>query len=319
MHFQWGEVMRRNVAAAYGAWLGWTTISETDRTIGVPVPTPKQLVAYAAYLTKNFADSTVLHRIVHLERATALLDPKSRKAHFRAVISNLKAQGIRTKNKRLRIQEPASLIALGLEMMENFRPGGSIGAARRYRDGLQIALLAQRPLRPKNFAALQLDTHVVKLGGSWWISIDGSEMKKGRSFERPFPLMLVEHLEYYLAHVRPVLLQGATTDGLWISSQGNSQSQRSIFYGVTRATQEHFGKSVSPHLVRDCVQTSVAIHDPANVAVASTMLGNGIATAQDHYNQARSIDASRTYSTTIDRLRRRLCRSQVQPRKRRLS
>jgi hypothetical protein len=39
-----------------------------------------------------------------------------------------------------------------------------------YRDGLQIALLAMRPLRRKNFAEMTLRRHPVREGGGWQMS-----------------------------------------------------------------------------------------------------------------------------------------------------
>jgi integrase/recombinase XerD len=47
-------------------------------------------------------------------------------------------------------------------------------------------------------------------------------------------------------------------------------------------------------LFRDCAATSVAIHDPAHIGIASPLLGHRTETTTERfYNQARSVEASR--------------------------
>jgi len=40
-----------------------------------------------------------------------------------------------------------------------------------------IALLALRPLRRKNFAAITLDRHLIKRNGAWILKFEGDETK----------------------------------------------------------------------------------------------------------------------------------------------
>src|SRR5262245_17701114 len=84
--------MTRNATAAYGAWLGWRELSRngTPTAADFIVPDRKDLAAYAEYLLQaNFADATVKHRISHLERAVALIEPHADRKHFKTVLANL--------------------------------------------------------------------------------------------------------------------------------------------------------------------------------------------------------------------------------------
>src|SRR5512145_65140 len=90
-YFAWSEVMRRNAISAYGAWLGWLTVPRMTCLLEEPAPSAEELVAYVGYLKDNFADSTVIHRVVHLGRAVALLELGATRTYFNTVISNLKA------------------------------------------------------------------------------------------------------------------------------------------------------------------------------------------------------------------------------------
>lgn len=71
-------------------------------------------------------------------------------------------------------------------------------SALLFRDGLAIALLAQRPLRRANFAALTLDRHLVRRGADWWLQIPGNETKNGDPIDDPWPASLTAGLENYL-------------------------------------------------------------------------------------------------------------------------
>lgn len=177
----------------------------------------------------------------------------------------------------------------------------------QFRTGLQIAVLAARPHRMKNFGALLLDGDILKRGEDWWISICGEETKNGRPIEVPFPPELVSYLQCYLAQVRPLLAGSYHGRKLWILRRRRPQSLSSIAYGIRRATALRFGRSVNPYLFRDCAATSIALHDPANTNIIASILGHGsFATAQNYYNQARSIDASTRHGTVVLELRAKL-------------
>jgi integrase/recombinase XerD len=175
---------------------------------------------------------------------------------------------------------------------------------KSYRDGLMIALLASRPLRLRNLTGLTLDRTLVKRGDLWWIQIPAAETKTKNAIELPWPEMLVPHLETYLADHRSAIaaVRGTATasDALWLSMYGPPVTDNGIYDRIVARTREGLGRAINPHLFRDCAATSIAIDDPAHVGIASRLLGHHTrATTERHYNQARSVEASRLMQESL--------------------
>jgi len=174
-------------------------------------------------------------------------------------------------------------------------------------------LLAQRPLRRRNFVELRLGEQLQKRGKGWWILIEGDETKTGATIEVPWPANLTAALDTYLTQWRPLLLQSRTTHAphlpgagmaLWVSSWGTAITPQALYDLVTGHTQRAFGKAVNPHLFRDCAATTIAIEDPVHIGIASEVLGHdGPRSTERHYNQARSIEAARSWQETLEKLR----------------
>jgi integrase/recombinase XerD len=116
--------------------------------------------------------------------------------------------------------------------------------------------------------------------------------------------MLVPHLETYLADHRSaiVALRGTSpaSDALWLSMHGSLMTDNGIYCLIVARTREGLGQPINPHLFRDCVATSIAIDDPAHVGIASRLLGHRTgSTTERHYNQARSVEASRLMQESL--------------------
>jgi integrase len=83
-----------------------------------------------------------------------------------------------------------------------------------------------------------------------------------------------------------------------------SLTDQSIRKRIEMRTEQAFGRTINPHLFRDCVATSIAIEDPAHVQIAAAILGhNTLATTEKYYNQATSLEASRALQKTVLELR----------------
>ena len=72
---------------------------------------------------------------------------------------------------------------------------------------------------------------------------------------------------------------------------------------IRKHTKEAFGASLPPHWFRDAAATSIAVEDPRHVCDAHHVLGNTLATTEKHYNQARSLEASRRHQAMLAALR----------------
>jgi site-specific recombinase XerD len=175
-----------------------------------------------------------------------------------------------------------------------------VRAATLYRDGLIIAFLALRPLRLRNLAGLELGRTLHDGPTGWLITIPAGETKTHRGIEISWPTDLVDALEIYLAHHRPVLARGSRATALWLGGAGQALADHTIRQTIIGRTQVVLGVSISPHLFRDCAATTLAIEDPAHIGVASTILGHArSSTTHKHYIQANTLAASRRHLTVL--------------------
>ena len=139
--------------------------------------------------------------------------------------------------------------------------------------------------------------------------------KRQSAIDEPLPDDLHPYLEAFLKTWRPVLLRQARKFGgvpthrrLWVDIYGKPMEESTLRSLISGYKQKEFGTAVWPHLFRDCMLTSVAIDQPDLVRMSTTLLGHASTrTGEQHYNQARMIDASRRYGATISELRRHSC------------
>ena len=128
------------------------------------------------------------------------------------------------------------------------------------------------------------------------------------------PAALVPSLDRYLSHHRPLLCARAAIRSaakgapavrqLWVSGEGSAMIDRSVYESVVKLTLPAFGRTVNPHLFRDCAATSVATDDPEHVHITTSILGHtSLATSERSYNHAQSIPAARRYQQLVLHLR----------------
>ena len=259
---------------------------------------------------------TVQGRVGQLGRAMRALAPDADWSWLSRAADRMRAEAAPVREKRSRMQEVQALADLGIGLMRRAQASDEHFAIERavlYRDGLIIALLAHRPLRIRTFAAITLGQHLTQRDKEWWLAFAAADTKTRQPIEMPFPDALVPHLELYIDQHRPVLLKGKPVPGqerrataaLWIAKGGRMMSSDAINVQVTTHTRTAFGQPVNPHLFRDCAATSIAIQDPERVRMIVPILGHStIATSERHYNQARTLEASRRYQQAIGRTRR---------------
>ena len=296
----------------YGRWLGW--LRETNQLDpGLP-PGARidrgRLRAYIGALQSANKPATVFHRVSGLERALAVIAPEFDRGFLRVAIRKL-PRGSDPARKRARLQETAALVDLGIILMRRaeqaMSPINARWNAAQFRDAFQTALLAVRPFRITNFAEMEFGSNLIQSGRAWWLVYAPEETKNRRSLEVPFPEVLLPWLARYLDHYRP-LLAGDRYCGerVWVSMHFRAQWRGTIYQKLMWLTERAFGRGLSPHLFRDCLATSLAIHDPAIVNIAHVMLGNSLATTERFYNLAQTLEAGRAVNRTLTSLRCRL-------------
>ena len=312
----WAAATRTIVISGYGRWLTWLAGRDLLDPLLPPAArvTRQRLRDYAEDPRSTVAPFTVATRIEQIGNAMRAMAPEQDWRWIQRAADRLRAGAVSARDKRARLQSPAQLLALGMQLMATAEIAVDnlpVARAKSHRDGLLIALLALRPMRARNLAAIACGQHLVRRGEAWWLLFPAAETKTHRALEFPFPPELAPHLERYMAAYRPVLLaRGNHQDqspvtGLWVSSQGTQMGYAAIGHQVRQRTRAAFGVALSPHLFRDCAATEIAISAPDQVRLIMPILGHTtLKTSERHYNLAGSLEAGRRYARTIADLRR---------------
>jgi hypothetical protein len=176
--------------------------------------------AYIADLSARVRSVTVWNCVYKLRRASQLLAPTVDFSWLAEIEKDL-ALVMEPRSKLDRLVFTPRLVEAGLTLAaeaESFATDDH-ARARGVRNGLMIALLAHRPMRLKNFAALEIGQTFKEIHGRWWIALPRMSTKSRRADERPVPAVLNRCIDLYLRRSRPVLLGSMPpTNALWISS-----------------------------------------------------------------------------------------------------
>lgn len=174
--------------------------------------------------------------------------------------------------------------------------------ASRYRDALILALLTYRPDRVADFHSLALGKTVHVNDESAQLYVMQAKTHQGKSSE--WPAELQAPLQRYLDVYRPLLSWGYSEDALWLSGKtGSPLSQSRLASIVRQLTTVLFGKSLSPHFIRNVYATSFAEENPDHLPDVSMMLGHRDERAIVAYTiHARSVGAANALNDVIEEL-----------------
>jgi integrase len=307
----WRASTRRTAQMAYGNWLRFLR-DEGRLDLKTPIAgrlTEANLRAYIAALRARASPVTVLTQLRHLSCALAVLEPGADRSLLNLAISRLTplARPVRTKASRL--VTPVALLQLGQKLMAEWqaRPAHDPRLnAMDYRDGLMIAFLALCPLRVANLAAMVIGKHLNCAPGHPRVVFEASEMKGKQALEFDFPAELNAALSYYLAHVHPMLCDGAQLGApLWPSlhKRKRQMTAHGIYMRVTHITAAHFGHPVTPHMFRDAAATFIAEMKAEHAMMAAAVLQHRqLETTMRSYIHGQQHLAAHTYHAAIDDL-----------------
>jgi integrase/recombinase XerD len=321
------EISNRNAVSGYGRWLTWLefeglldeTSSPADRI------TPDRVKAYIAGLEKHNSTQTILSRLQELDAAAMVMEPDRDWSWIRRLQSQIRFRHKPARTKAARLAPVRELLELGVGLMEAAEDESTTcKRAMTFRDGLIIALLAARPLRLRNLTGLVLDRTLFLRGTHWQIEFPAAETKTKKPIDIPWPAGLAAYLDIYLVRHRPVLAalhrdpHEPPADALWISKGGSPMGRSTIYAAIVNRTREGLGRSINPHLFRDCAVTSIAVETPWDIGIASPILGHqSPCTTEHYYNQTRGIEAARRMQEVLLSRRkaaRRRARGEIRPR-----
>jgi integrase/recombinase XerD len=314
---RWKAKTIGNVESSYGHWLKWALARQENCSLGPLERVTRDAVGlYIAYMrARDLSGSTIQ---IHLQRLGQMMTAATETMEygwlFRAA-NRLKPKSVR--DKRAKIQPTYRLVELGRKLMDEAKlmpAGWHRCPAVQFRNGLLIALLAYRPVRLANVAAIKIGGHLRQVGDKYTLTFAADETKQNEELEFDVPAGLCADMSCYLENFRPVLVHrgphvGTAGQSLWVSRDGGPLLNGGIASMVSLKTAAAFGESINVHLVRDCAATTIAIDDPEHAFFIAPILGHSsMATSEKHYNQARTIDAGRAYHRILAENRRALGR-----------
>jgi integrase len=308
----WSARTRRQVEKDYGRFLFWLQSNGEVDDAATPGQrlTKDRLRAYHAHLqATGMASTSLLSRFRALSQAFAALDPNANLSLLRLLCARLRARAVPRREKHLRLVDPAELVHMALAYFDHLVSGEGPIPIRRCnhaRDAAMLAFLAFIPLRLGSFASLAIGKSLISTPTGMRVNLLASDTKEKRPYDCPCPEDLWPYLDHYQRAIRPRLLGQGDTDALWVSMRGTALSASAIHYQMIKITRRLFGHPINPHLVRDCVLTSLAIGAPKNVRAGARLLGHqDLRTGETHYNHATAASAGRQHFKVINDLRRR--------------
>ena len=304
-----GPVSREEIASRFGLFLGFlkrTGRLKEDAPASAHV-TPQNVEAYMAdFAAQKISSVTAWNNIYKLRRAAQLLSPDQDFSWLAEIEKDL-ALMMEPRSKLDRVVFAERLVEAGLTLIAEAkeRTRAEFVRARSVRNGLMLALLALCPIRPKNFAALEIGQTFKQVRGRWWIILPARSTKTRSPEERPVATWMNASIDLYLNEARPVLLDPSKppTKALWVSSHsGRPMKQRDVGKLISQLTEETIGVAISPHLFRTADATTAADAAGDMPHLASALLGHkNVPDTEEHYNRATSLNAANEYAAIVQR------------------
>jgi integrase len=171
--------------------------------------TPENVDALVHRMRNEWSATTLFMTIQKLKQIARHLAPSTNFKWLSDIAGDLRAEDGPVKHPP--VVDASQLLITGLAFVEEYiepeRPM-DMRSALNIRNGLMVAMLASCPIRAKNLTGLTLGRSLHLSNSCWWIDLQGSETKNGRSDTRMIPEFLTPALESYLRKARSLLITG---------------------------------------------------------------------------------------------------------------
>ena len=298
----WSVRSRSTIMWSYGRWLMFLSNTEQLNDNLVDRVSKECIYSYINEIKTTSKPWTVWCYLSKLYDALRVMSPETNWSWLRAIHNQLARNLSPDSQKLSRVKDSSVLYQLGLDLMLSAQNQAkpSLQSAIDFRDGLMIALLAARPIRRSNLAAIRINRHIIPMGEQWCLSFTKDEMKNRRPYHCLIPHALTPYIESYLNSYRCLFPKADEHDGLWASAKGCPLEHDGVYNRIIKRTKDAFGQAINPHLFRDCAATTLAIYEPEHVRAASSLLGHSdLRTTEKHYNQATCLQASKDYQSHL--------------------
>lgn len=310
--WKWRSATRSAREKAYGRYLAFLSRSGVLNPETTPKDrvAPERVAAFVELLRSQTASSSVWSMIANFDAMVRALAPDGDWAWLRSMANRLKRMKTPARAIRPRLQGAHRTYRAGITQMieaQESAGGSPSRRAARFRDGLLLALQSARALRLKNLSSIMAGENLIASASGYVLRFCGEQMKNGRPYECAIPDQLAPYVTSYLEVYRPVLLRGGASKAFWITRYGWPMDRDSIGVRVAKTTKRIFGVSMSTHLFRHDLATTIAIQDPEHVRISTALLAHStFATTDRYYILAHGLRASRVHGSVISCLRESL-------------
>jgi integrase len=176
-------------------------------------------------------------------------------------------------------------------------------AARLAGMALAHELLVMTLMRVGNLVDIDIDRHIVRVGGLVWLKIPGTEVKNGKPLKFPLPASTVALLDIYLSGHRHHLVTIPTT-ALFPGRKNEFRDRSNFGAKLKKMVKRYTGLTVHPHLFRHIGAKLYLEHHPGAYEVVRRLLGHSsLEVTTKTYTGTETVAAIRDYQASI--LRRR--------------
>ena len=301
---------RRMIETTYRRWLGFLAEYHSCELLTPPAEriTPELVRTFVEHLSAEVRPTTVAMSVANIYAAARLIAPAADWRWLAALKTRLSAHA-EPQDRFDRLVPPWCTLDLGIEMMEE---AATLPSARKrqelaYRDGLIIALISAWPKRRRSIAVFTVTRHLEfdAAGVNILLFPEDTKSKQAESFR--VPEKLLPYLLRYLQEIRPRLLGRRSHDGLWASYKGCPLTAGQIYCIARTHVRAKFGKAISLHDFRRAAATFIAMDAPAKIGLIPGVLHHASPdVSEQHYNLARSVEASRRFAAHLARTRAKL-------------
>ena len=305
----WSATSKTNAEKAYGLWLAFLARAGQLDPDELPAAraSQKNLQAYLETLQGRKATS-IANRLRDLHEALRVMCPNANLDLLRRLVRRLQALARRQERVSPNIISTTELYEAGLARMRRVArteyEKRDVQAVQ-YGDGLLMAMLACKAIRRRNIVETRVGVNLLRIGEIYVLQFAPSGTKNGHLIKAELPSSLTPFVDEWLNRYRPVLLRDQASEALWVSSHRKPMAAVTIAARFKMATEQELGVPMSPHHVRHCLATSVALGLPHKARMLPFLLDHkSDATARKHYVLADKLVASDVYLNVLENRRR---------------
>jgi integrase len=199
-----------------------------------------------------------------------------------------------------------ALLGLPQRILREVRASGRQGyrEAKLIQTALAIELLLSAPVRIQNLASIDLDRHLLEVGGrsnrAVHLRFPAAEVKNASDLEFPLMTESVELLNIYLAEWRPLLTMGPSRRLFPGKMPDRNKGNGALSSQIKELVHAYTRLDMPAHRFRHAAGKIFLDRNPGQYEVIRQLLGHkDISTTIAFYAGAESANAARHYARTI--------------------